>query len=91
MCFYYGYHITDMSKKNEHVDAPTRPLMVGADKAAHMCGISRTLWYDLRNAGRLPQPVRLGGRVLWRVEEIQQWMMAGCPSREKWQRMDKGE
>jgi predicted DNA-binding transcriptional regulator AlpA len=35
-------------------------------------------------AGKLPAPVRIGGRVLWSVREIRQWIAAGCPPRDEW-------
>jgi hypothetical protein len=38
--------------------------MVSAAEAARICGISRTTWYKLRAAGRVPAPVRLARRVL---------------------------
>jgi prophage regulatory protein len=60
------------------------PLAVEADEAARICGVGRTLWYDLRAAGRLPEPVRLGRRVLWRVAELRAWMAARCPPLQRW-------
>ena len=68
---------------------PHRPLAVNAKEAAELCGISRTLWYDLKNAGRIPEPIRLGRRTLWRVDEIQKWMTAGCPGLDRWRQMKK--
>ncbi len=38
--------------------------------------------YD--QCGAIPAPIRIGGRVLWRVEEIREWVMAGSPDRETW-------
>ncbi len=68
--------------------APATPgIMVGAVEAARICGISRTTWYSLKAAGRLPAPVHLGRRVLWRREELHDWMTARCPSLHQWQRL----
>jgi prophage regulatory protein len=54
-------------------------LLVSAEKLAQLLDISiRTLW-RLRAAGRLPAPVRLGGSVRWRVDEVQAWIERGCP------------
>jgi predicted DNA-binding transcriptional regulator AlpA len=61
------------------------PRMIGAAEAARRCGISRTAWYNLKAGGRLPTPIRLGRRVLWRVEELEAWMDAKCPPRHQWQ------
>jgi predicted DNA-binding transcriptional regulator AlpA len=66
------------------------PLGLEAARAARFCGVSRATWYSLRKAGRLPKPVRLGRRVLWRVEELREWMAAGCPPLSRWEVMKKG-
>ena len=60
------------------------PLLVDAHEAAALCGIGRTLWLQLASAGRVPMPVRLGRRVLWRREELAAWTEAGCPGRDRW-------
>ncbi len=39
---------------------------------------TRTVW-TLRDAGKLPAPIRLGSLVRWRAEEIRDWVRAGCP------------
>ena len=35
---------------------------------------------NLRKAGRIPQPVKLGGRVLWPKKVIEKWIDDGCPA-----------
>jgi predicted DNA-binding transcriptional regulator AlpA len=35
-------------------------------------------------AGKLPEPLRIGGRVAWRVSEIREWLAAGAPPRSEW-------
>lgn len=53
--------------------------LLSAGKLAERLGVSiRTLW-RLRAAGKLPHPIRLGGSVRWRPEDIQAWIAAGCP------------
>jgi excisionase family DNA binding protein len=55
------------------------PLLLSADKLAELLNISvRTLW-RLRAAGTLPRPLRIGGSIRWRFDEISQWIDAGCP------------
>ena len=44
---------------------------------ASFCGVSEASWYRLKSASRLPAPVRLGGRVLWRVEGTARFSLAG--------------
>ena len=61
-------------------------LLVAAPDAARLCGISRATWHRLRSAGKIgPAPIRLGGRVLWRVEELREWVRCGCPPRREWE------
>jgi prophage regulatory protein len=57
------------------------PLLITAAQLAQRLQVStRTLW-RMRSAGRLPGPVRVGGIVRWRLEEIQKWIAEGCPER----------
>lgn len=63
---------------------PTGLLLVDARRlAAMLCAGVRTVrtW---NTAGKLPAPIRIGGRVLWRVSEIRAWIAAGAPDRETW-------
>lgn len=64
-----------------------RSELVNAREAALRCGVSRTHWYDMKNAGRIPLPIHLGRSVLWRVEELKQWMEADCPPLHEWKRI----
>jgi len=59
-------------------------LLLSATEAAAVLGISRSALYALHSSGRLPLPVKLGRRTLWRFEELRTWVLADCPSREKW-------
>ena len=68
--------------------APAEPLLVPAAESARLCGVSEASWYRLKSAGKVPAPVRLGGRVLWRVEKLRRWCAAGCPDLHTWQAMD---
>jgi len=69
------------------IDLRPQPLLVGADEAARICGIGRTLFYDLKSAGRLPKPINLGKRRLWKVEELNAWTTARCPRLENWEKI----
>jgi predicted DNA-binding transcriptional regulator AlpA len=60
-------------------------LLVGAEVAGAMCGRSEASWWRDHAAARVPAPVKLGGRTLWRVEELRRWVEAGCPSRKVWE------
>jgi predicted DNA-binding transcriptional regulator AlpA len=64
--------------------AAVEPLLVGRRDAARIAGVSRATWDRLTAAGRTPAPVRLGGRTLWRVEDLRRWVELGCPSRREY-------
>jgi excisionase family DNA binding protein len=55
------------------------PLLIAADELARLMQISRRTLWRLRSAGELPEPVRLGGTVRWRLEEVRDWVAMGCP------------
>jgi len=61
------------------------PLLIDAQAAADLCGLSRSGWWGLHASGRVPLPVRLGKRTLWRRAELADWTAAGCPPRTRWQ------
>jgi predicted DNA-binding transcriptional regulator AlpA len=62
-----------------------RPLLVPADVAGAMCGRSEASWWRDHSASRIPAPIKLGGRTLWRAEELRNWVIAGCPIRRAWE------
>jgi predicted DNA-binding transcriptional regulator AlpA len=60
------------------------PLLLSAGQAAAICGVSRSLWWSMHSSGQIPLPVKLSGRTLWGRAELERWINARCPSREKW-------
>jgi predicted DNA-binding transcriptional regulator AlpA len=67
-------------------DAAVGPLLLAADQAAALCGVSPATWYRMSSAGRCPAPVRLSrGCVRWRAEELRDWVASGCPNRPEWE------
>lgn len=60
------------------------PLVVDAKRLAKLlcAGVRTVRTWDA--AGKLPVPIRIGGRVVWSVAEIRAWLAAGAPDREKW-------
>jgi excisionase family DNA binding protein len=53
-------------------------LLVGAKTVCEMLSISRSQVYAMTSTGKLPQPVKVGGRTLWRRRELEAWVEAGC-------------
>lgn len=60
-------------------------LLLTTESLARQLQISKRSLQRLRSAGKLPQPVNLGGSIRWRTEEIRQWVEAGCPALSIWQ------
>jgi prophage regulatory protein len=61
-------------------DADGEPLLVTASQIAMLMQIStRTLW-RLLSGGKIPEPLRIGGAVRWRLDDVKNWIAAGCPS-----------
>jgi len=62
-----------------------KPLVVDAKRLARLltCGVRTVRTLD--TSGKLPKPLRIGGRVVWRVSEIREWLAAGAPDRDTWE------
>lgn len=64
----------------ETEDTAVERLLITAAELSLLLNIStRTLW-RLRSASQLPEPVRFGGTVRWRIDEIKKWIAEGCPN-----------
>lgn len=59
-----------------------RGLIYAAYVASLLKVSSRTVW-RLNDAGRIPQPVRIGSLVRWNHREFVEWLAAKCPPREQ--------
>lgn len=66
-------------------DPAGAPLVADARRLAQLlcCGLRTVRCWDA--AGKLPAPLRIGGRVVWRVGEIRDWLAAGAPDRAEWE------
>ena len=61
------------------------PIVVRGKELAKLLSVSLVSVRRMDSAGKLPKPVRLGGCVGWRVDEIKDWLQAGSPDRVRWQ------
>ena len=61
------------------------PLLVNGDAAGRLVGISGRSWRRLAAEGNVPPPVKLGNRVLWRLQDLRSWASDRCPSGERWE------
>ncbi len=62
-------------------------LLIDAGDVARRLSISRSAFYKLVATRTAPQPIRLGRRTLWRVEELEEWVRDGCPPIDRWERL----
>ena len=59
-------------------------LLLRAAEAARLCAVSKVSWHRWDSAGRIPQGLKIGGCKVWRRSELEAWIEAGTPNREKW-------
>jgi excisionase family DNA binding protein len=62
------------------VDALTNERLLTVGDVAEMAQVSTRQVWRLRDAGRLPMPVRVGSQIRWRRSDILEWIASGCPS-----------
>jgi predicted DNA-binding transcriptional regulator AlpA len=68
----------DHEKPSEQAE---QSLLLGREDAARLCGVSVTSWDRLKAGALNPQPIKLGGRVLWKRSDLEEWVRLGCPDR----------
>lgn len=64
-------------------------LLIDADEVGHLCGWSGRSTRRKDSAGLIPRPIKCGGAVRWRIDEIKKWICVGCPDRATWDRMER--
>lgn len=69
----------------QNVEQQSQTLMATVGDVARMLHISIRQVWRLHSIGRLPNPVRLGNCVRWRIDEIRAFVEAGCPCRQEWE------
>ena len=69
----------------QSADQQPAALTANANQVAAMLGVSVRQVWRLHATGRLPRAIRLGNCVRWRRAEIEAFVEAGCPTREKWE------
>ncbi len=58
---------------------PTRERLLDVRQVATVLDVSVRSVHRLRDGGKIPAPVRIGGSVRWRATEIDAWIARGCP------------
>lgn len=54
-------------------------VMINARQLAVILQVSPRQVWRMLSAKRVPQPIRIGNVVRWRMAEVEQWIVAGCP------------
>ena len=58
----------------------TEPALVDIGWVARTLGCSTRHVHRLRDAGKMPRPVRLGHLLRWNRAAIDSWIADGCPA-----------
>lgn len=68
-------------------------LLVGTKLLAELLDCSDAMVRKMRDNAELPEPVRLGTLVRWRVSDIELWLDLGRPGRKRFTEMkrERGE
>lgn len=61
------------------------PGLLRRADAAEFCGAGTSTWDRWTAAGLTPEPVKVGGAVLWSCSELAAWCRHRCPPRAEWQ------
>ena len=74
-------------KSKQPLTATPEPLLVRADQASALCGLSGSTWYQLKSSGQLPPSIKLGKARLWPMDTLKIWISLQCPNHEKFQQL----
>jgi len=61
------------------VVAADSPTLLDVRRVANLLGCSTRHVWTLRDAGKMPAPVKLGALIRWRRADLDQWIDAGLP------------
>jgi predicted DNA-binding transcriptional regulator AlpA len=70
-------------------EASIARLVIGRREAAYRLGTALRTWDRLVASGKTPKPIRLGGRPMWMVDELEHWVRNGCPERKSWEEVKR--
>lgn len=60
-------------------EVENEPGLITARELARLLRVSTRTLARLRRTGDILCPIRLGGSVRWRMEEVRRWISEGCP------------
>lgn len=56
-----------------------QPLLISVGELAMILKVSQRSIWRLLSAGKMIEPIRIGGAVRWRFSEVKHWIDQGCP------------
>lgn len=80
----------EAAMKNNIALFQIEPLLLRAEQAAALCGLSKSMWYALMATGQAPPSIKLGKARLWRIDILRQWCQLNCPPIDKFEILCKG-
>ena len=80
-----------MSGRQTLKPLPVEPLLLRAEQAATLCGLSVSTWYEYMSAGRIPPSIKIGKARLWRFDILQKWVCWNCPTLDKFNQLMQTE
>jgi predicted DNA-binding transcriptional regulator AlpA len=73
--------------REEHKSKPTAaeivPALLTTKQAAALASVGERTWWRWTRCGIAPPPVKIGGAVRYRRDEVLQWIADGCPRCDK--------
>jgi excisionase family DNA binding protein len=60
-----------------------RGLLINTNEVAKLLKVSARTVYRMERDGEMPNAIRIGKAVRWSINELQDWIRAGCPKTNK--------
>ena len=83
--------IAAIEKPPDRSIIPESVELLTVPQVARILNCGESVVRERDKKGLLPLPVRIGGTVQWRKQELWQWLGAECPSRQKWEQIKQGK
>ena len=64
-------------------------LALTAREVGQLLGCSERHIRRMRSAGKLPRPVKIGGAVRYKRNDIEKWLELGCPDLKTFEELSK--
>lgn len=60
-------------------------LLIDTKRVSALLNVSPRTVFRLNQEKAMPEPIKIGNKVQWRIREIIEWVEADCPPRKFWQ------